>query len=62
MQGGVLYATEPFIKLYSKTYQWTYLFTQKDTRQKKLDEGVKADNKKYIYRATGKFSQTNSNG
>ena len=39
IQGDALYATEPFMKLCSKTYHWKYLFTQKDTRQKKLDEG-----------------------
>ena len=39
IQGDALYATEPFMKLCSKTYHWMYLFTQKDTRQKKLDEG-----------------------
>lgn len=39
VQGDALYATEPFMKLCSKTYHWKYLFTQKNTRQKKLDEG-----------------------
>lgn len=39
IQGDALYATEPFMELCSKTYHWKYLFTQKDTRQKKLDEG-----------------------
>lgn len=39
IQGDALYATEPFMKLCSGRYQWEYLFSQKDTRQKKLDEG-----------------------
>lgn len=39
IQGDALYATEPFMKLCSETYHWAYLFTQKDTRQKILDEG-----------------------
>jgi hypothetical protein len=39
IQGDALYATEPFMKLCRETYHWEYLFTQKDTRQKKLDEG-----------------------
>lgn len=39
VQGDALYATEPFMKLCSETYHWAYLFTQKGTRQKKLDEG-----------------------
>ena len=39
IQGDALYATEPFMKLCKKTYHWEYLLTQKDTRQKKLDEG-----------------------
>lgn len=38
IQGDALYATEPFMKL-CREYHWEYLFTQKDTRQKKLDEG-----------------------
>ena len=38
IQGDALYATEPFMKL-CREYSWEYLFTQKDTRQKKLDEG-----------------------
>ena len=39
IQGDALYATEPFMKLCRETYHWEYLFTQKNTRQKKLDEG-----------------------
>lgn len=39
IQGDALYATEPFMRLCRKTYRWEYLFTQKDTRQRKLDEG-----------------------
>lgn len=39
VQGDALYATESFMKLCSKACHWKYLFTQKDTRQKKLDEG-----------------------
>ena len=27
------------MQLCNETYHWKYLFTQKDTRQKKLDEG-----------------------
>lgn len=38
LQGDALYATEPFMELCRETYHWEYLFTQKDTRQKKLDE------------------------
>ena len=39
VQGDALYATEPFMNLCREKYHWEYLFTQKDTRQKKLDEG-----------------------
>lgn len=39
IQGDALYAAEPIMKLCRETYHWQYLFTQKDTRQKKLDEG-----------------------
>lgn len=39
IQGDALYATEPFMGLCRETYHWEYIFTQKDTRQKKLDEG-----------------------
>ena len=39
IQGDALYATEPIMKLCREEYPWEYLFTQKDTRQKKLDEG-----------------------
>lgn len=39
IQGDALYAAAPFMKLCKETYHWEYLFTQKDTRQKKLDEG-----------------------
>ena len=37
MQGDALYATEPIMQL-CRNYHWEYLFTQKDTRQKRLDE------------------------
>ena len=43
--GDALYATEPFMHLCRK-YEWEYLFIQKDTRQKKLDESfewIKSD-------------------
>ena len=39
IQGDALYATEPFMKLCREEYHWEYLFTQKETRQKLLDEG-----------------------
>lgn len=39
IQGDALYAAEPFMELCSETYHWAYLFTQKDTRQKKVGEG-----------------------
>ena len=39
IQGDALYATEPIMKLCREEYHWEYLFTQKDTRQKKLNEG-----------------------
>lgn len=39
IQGDALYATEPFMELCREKYHWEYLFTQKETRQKKLDEG-----------------------
>lgn len=39
IQGDALYATEPMMKLCREKYHWEYIFTQKDTRQKKLDEG-----------------------
>lgn len=38
IQGDALYAVEPIMKLCREKYHWEYLFTQKDTRQKKLDE------------------------
>ena len=38
IQGDALYATEPMMKLCRECH-WEYLFTQKDTRQKLLDEG-----------------------
>ena len=37
MQGDALYATEPIMQL-CRDYHWEYLLTQKDTRQKLLDE------------------------
>lgn len=39
IQGDALYATEPMMKLCRERYHWAYIFTQKDTRQKLLDEG-----------------------
>lgn len=39
MQGDALYATEPMMKLCREKYHWEYIFTQKDTRQKLVDEG-----------------------
>lgn len=38
IQGDALYAAEPFMELCREKYHWEYIFTQKDTRQKKLDE------------------------
>lgn len=38
IQGDALYATEPFMNLCKKKYHWEYMFTQKSTRQKILDE------------------------
>lgn len=46
IQGDALYATEPMMKLCRDKYHWEYIFTQKDTRQKKLNEGfewIKSD-------------------
>lgn len=37
IQGDALYAAEPIMQL-CREYHWEYLFTQKDTRQKLLDE------------------------
>ena len=39
IQGDALYATEPMMKLCREKYHWVYIFTQKDTRQKLVDEG-----------------------
>lgn len=39
IQGDALYATEPFMKLCREKYHWEYLFTQKGTRQRNVDEG-----------------------
>ena len=39
IQGDALYTTEPIMRLCREEYHWEYLFTQKDTRQKNLDEG-----------------------
>lgn len=39
IQGDALYAAEPIMRLCREKYHWEYLFTQKDTRQKNLDEG-----------------------
>ena len=38
IQGDALYAVEPIMKLCRENYHWKYLFTQKDTRQKLLNE------------------------
>ena len=38
IQGDALYATESFMR-HCREYGWEYLFTQKETRQKLLDEG-----------------------
>lgn len=40
IQGDALYATEPMMKL-CKENQWQYIFTQKDSRQKLLNESFK---------------------
>lgn len=37
VQGDALYSTEPMMRL-CKEYNWEYIFTQKDTRQKALGE------------------------
>lgn len=37
VQGDALYATEPMMRL-CREYNWKYIFTQKDTRQKALGE------------------------
>lgn len=39
LQGDALYAVEPIMKLCREKYHWEYLFTQKDTRQKQVNEG-----------------------
>lgn len=39
IQGDALYAAESFMKLCKEEHHWEYMFTQKDTRQKKLNEG-----------------------
>lgn len=39
LQGDALYAVEPIMKLCREKYHWQYLFTQKDTRQKNLNDG-----------------------
>ena len=38
IHGDALYASESFMKLCKKKYHWDYLFTQKSTKQKILDE------------------------
>lgn len=38
IEGDALYATEPFMKL-CREYNWYYLLTQKERRQKNLNEG-----------------------
>lgn len=40
IQGDALYATEPMMKLCRENH-WQYIFTQKDSRQKLLDESFK---------------------
>lgn len=40
IQGDALYATESIMRLCREMYHWEYLFTQKDTRQKYLNEGL----------------------
>lgn len=39
IQGDVLYAAESIMGLCRSKYHWEYLLTQKDTRQKNVDEG-----------------------
>ena len=39
IQGDALYAVEPIMKLCREKNHWEYLFTQKDTRQKQVNEG-----------------------
>lgn len=38
IQGDALYEAETIMQLCKETYHWEYLFTQKETRQKLLDE------------------------
>lgn len=38
IQGDVLYATENLMSLCKETYHWEYIFTQKEARQKNIDE------------------------
>lgn len=39
IQGDALYATGPMMELCREKYRWEYIFTQKDMRQKLLNEG-----------------------
>lgn len=58
IEGDALYATEPFMKL-CREYNWYYLLTQKESRQKNLNEGFgwikagKAGDIDYRYAALG---------
>lgn len=38
IQGDALYTAENFMNLCRETYHWEYIFTQKETRQKSIDE------------------------
>lgn len=53
IQGDALYATEPMMKLCREKYHWAYIFTQKDTRQKLLDEGFEWIKSGGIKKASG---------
>lgn len=52
IQGDALYASESIMKLCKRDYKWEYIFTQKSTRQKLLDECFEwvktADNTDYL--------------
>lgn len=53
IQGDALYATEPMMELCREKYHWAYIFTQKDTRQKLLDEGFEWIKSGGIKKASG---------
>lgn len=53
IQGDTLYATEPMMELCREKYHWAYIFTQKDTRQKLLDEGFEWIKSGGIKKASG---------